>query len=312
MTELVNQNAINFLIESKVLPTDLSKSVSPNFKSCIKQRYLCSQPIPIMAGASKKVSFTDKILTKEFTPPEPDFFDRPKECLIKSDIEMKKIKIKIPIIKYIDHIKKHFHDKPYQLKIEVYRLNGSREIEIKEQSLSISKYYINIALSVNVQLNIGEKIYLSIYMVDKLRQLMDSKYDSMDDLFDWTYEFEKISHLLVSKEAYKTLKLGYLKLTKFEGHDPIDSENTSQSVNQKISESSIIYRADKFRSENIDDLGDSLKSSDSCISGREDPVYFITDFYLDQADIEISDRNAITLKDFFTQSIIQYIISKIK
>ena len=67
-------------------------------------------------------------------------------------------------------------------------------------------------------------------MVDKLTNLINPLYNQMDDLFDWTYEFYKISDLIVSEEKYDKLKHKYNQHLdeKSSNEDDTDTETTEE------------------------------------------------------------------------------------
>ena len=284
MSELIDQTAINFLTESKISYISPPKNEAMHLKTCIKPQ---PPTLPISIPVSKKmVSFEENISKKTFTPPSGEFYDRYKEYIISTSSIMKKIKIKIPIIKYIDHIIKCCKSNPYQLRIELYRSSQLDSIKIKAQTINISQYHININLSVDIRLNVNEKIYLSIYMVNSP--------NSVKDFLDWLLEFEKIRHFLISNESYKQFKINYYKSLENCPDLPEQMSDHEESNNETID-------FDKN-----DDLAESFEENED---DKELPVYFIADFYFDQADLTYENHNTITLKDFFTQSIVQYIIS---
>lgn len=384
MNKLVNQKVINFsnlspdLIKRMENETsypayativELSKSEksdqifanSSELKSCLKP--LPENPKTHFNKAKMKEVTWNGTIKEDTYEPDECFFSR-ESSYKPTDVhgKLRKIVIKIPIIKYIAHIKKHFNEKPFQLKIDIFCLNQTSTLPIKKQTMSISQYYIHITLLVNIPLVVDNKIYMSIYMVDKLTQLVSHEYDNMDDLFDWTYEFYQISDLIVSQTKYEELKKKYnIYLescpSKHKDMTEKDTDTTEEAIdtieettdtddekdtsdtdtndedtsdedtendetkedtekNRDPSDASFIfgtlsYHGDGCSSDQkyIDD-SDDLRSSDSSISKKEDSQvpYFITDFYFDVADLIDCKNNIVTLKDFFTQSIVQYFI----
>lgn len=252
---------------------------------------------------------------------------------------LKKIKIKIPIIKYIEHIKKHFNDKPFNLKIDLYTNNDMNNTFVTNKTMKISTYYIHIDLVVDISLNTFTKIYLSIYMIDRLKEWSNDKYNHMDDLFDWTYEFYKISDLLISKTKYLCLKNNYLKADmktlndsqpeKDNEQEDIEYEEDNEHNKEDIGtdsddlneiknkltfignncDTSVIFQShEDMKEKYIDDLGDFEQSSKlSILTPKE--AYLITDFFFDIDDIIDDIDGIVTLMDFFTRSYIQYIIN---
>ena len=330
-----NQTAINFF-DPVMTDNKVNNLTHPMIlKSCISKSKNRNQFSPKILNpdrqVTKKVTWSDIVVQKKYASNSYQFIRKQQNPKFLSSSRIKKIKIIIPIIKYIDHIKKYFNDRPYQLKIELYCLNQQRGFLIKSKELTIKKYYIEIKLTVNIGMNICEKIYLSIYMIDKLTQMTNQYYQSLNDLFDWTYEFHKISDLLISDEKYTQFKNKYRKY--------IESQDINQKLNHfsnsSLSSDEQSFGSDSFTfssneesmfSDSIEETEDDVNQFTDLIFRRSEnkekntdkqAIYFIADFFIDNADLndnvdetEPNDCDKIiTLKDFFTQSSIEYHIS---
>ena len=327
-----NQTAINFsTLDNFTYPTTLH--------SCFNGRkdynQFSSKILDSQEHITKKVTWSEIVKQKNYTPSNYQFVRRSEYPRFLSPLRIKKIKIIIPIIKYVDHIKKYYNDRPYQLIIELYCIDQQEAFSIKNKELTIKKYHIEIKLVVNICMNISEKIYLSIYMIDKFTQMTNQYYTSLNDLFDWTYEFHKISDLLVSEEKYNKLKNKYRKY--------IESQDINQKLNhfssaslscddESFGSSSFSFSSDEESmfsdnsEETSNDLDDINQSQDLHFhqthkkeinekNTDKQAIYFLADFFLDNADLndneekneKENDRSKIiTLKDFFTQSSIEY------
>lgn len=227
------------------------------------------------------------------------------ECSLHSQVvgSITKINIRIPLIKYIDHIKKHFGGRSYQLKVELFNMNSSEDIAIKKINMEVSKYFMYLYVDTYIILNTSDKICLSIYMINTL----DHNMTHCDNFYE-------IDNYIACKRSYHKLRQSYknflLKQKKNE-YELFESSESSESNSESESCSDDDNEDDTKSESESDSDNNSNEEYDKNKVKYISEAYLITDFYFDVADLCDIRNDVVTLKEFFTQAILQYFISQV-
>ena len=304
LTQVVSGLPIGHLEDQFLLEQVSPKLETESLKPCLKSS-------PSDPSLKRNVSYNQNIFETGFiTDSEGQFLERAELSLRHENIwhgKLKKIKIRIPIIKYINDSRKNKKSTLGQLVCNIYYLNQSRQIKIKNCIYSYDEYYIYINLQVNIPLNSAEKIYLSVMITDT--QNYDPLITQLTHLLKSSSDYQKY---LNKYQIYLSTQLGVKNDdSESESESDSDSDSESESDNDKedIKDNYTENKKDEddgIENESIED-DDMVLSENSSISDLEDGnISLITDFYLDIADLSEYKNQKIILKDFFTQSIIQY------
>lgn len=194
---------------------------------------------------------------------------------------LKKITIVIPSVRLIEHLR-ITRIGPYNLHVNL--LYGDQPVAIKYKKLQVARYHVYVTLWINHPLAHNNRFFLSLYTakknIDRHRYLYGDLADLLD--FDWTQDLYRLTCYVNHDIHFQQLKKRY------------ESSNANQPI--------VLDDEDDYEMDVILDnaIGETFKKDPNTTY-----YAFLNNVFADMDEIE---NNVITVNEFYTNSIIRFVI----